>query len=162
MSTERQSTPGPHWIVIHAEAYARAADLARDRYQAVMPDYRSLMATPRLDGYVEYLNWITAIRRMCRVAAAAKAYYDPARAGLIAAAVDAFEKSVNCRDATHVRDVLEHADDYAAGIGQQKIRFPDIDMDAWTSAVQRFSAELLQALKRDKLPPGRPPAQSPS
>lgn len=143
--------PSPNWIAFHAEAYGRAVELAHERYRRIRPDDSMLMSGPAqgqlVDAYVEYGNWITAVRRLCRVAASAKALHDPMRATATAAAVDEFEKTVRWEDATHVRDVLEHADKYAAGIGQTPIRFSEIDMDAWTAAAQKFCADLCEALK---------------
>ena len=150
--SKRPIAPSQDWILTHAEAYGRAIELAHKRYRRVRPDdpivSRGATSEQLIDGYVEYLNWITGMRRMCRVAEAARAQHDPLRASEIAAAVGGFEATVICKDVIHVRDVLEHADDYGAGIGQKRIRFPDIDMDAWTDAALKFRADLVQALRQ--------------
>ncbi len=134
--------PSPMWIRFHAEAYGRAIELAHSRYTAVMAGTPN--AHKQLDSYVEILSWATAMRQMCRVAAAARLLSQPA----LDAAVGAFEQVVKCREVADFRDRLEHADEYAAGRGRNRRTWLDTDFEGWTLAAQKLRRDISQALNR--------------
>ncbi|HEV2414253.1 MAG TPA: hypothetical protein VGX27_05555 [Candidatus Dormibacteraeota bacterium] len=102
-------------------------------------------ANPRkpLDSYVEIRNWAISMRWLCRAAEAAKSLQLPA----VDAAVALFEAKVNVGDVALFRDRLEHADDYAAGLGRNYKRWPDVDFDGWTAAAQALRAAIEQELR---------------
>jgi hypothetical protein len=137
------------WVWNHAQIWGRAVELTHTRYSDLMtaragpdPTAPGLWAYP-LDSYVELGLWAFSMRMLIRVARAAKSLGLPAAD----AAVAAFEAAVNVEELTYFRDVLEHADEYAAGVGRHKVRGTNVDFDGWTAAAAKLYADLHEAIR---------------
>ncbi len=142
----------PTWVWNHAQIWGRAVELTHMRYADLMtarpapdPTAPGLWAYP-LDSYVELGLWAFSMRMLIRVARAAKSLGLPAAA----AAVAAFEAAVDVKELTYFRDVLEHADEYAAGVGRHKVRGTNVDFDGWTAAAAKLRADLREAIRPEQ------------
>jgi hypothetical protein len=132
-----------------ATVWGRAVELSFARYQKAMSDASNPAA--QLDSSVEILLWSVAIRQLWRVAHAAKALKLPA----VQVAIRAFQAEVNVADMTDLRDIFEHADDYARGLGRKPLRGISVDINGWTAAARKLRDDLRQAT-------GPRPSRSPS
>jgi hypothetical protein len=128
------------WVANHAQIWGRAVELAYDRYLEAMKHRPASV----LDSAVEFHLWMASMRMLWRIA-------DRARTDLhlstIDAAVAAFEQEVDTSELIALRDISQHADDYAVGLGRHPLKAYTADMDRWTEAAQRLRVVLHEAGK---------------
>lgn len=127
-------TVDPHWVEMNIPVAWRAVQIECSRY---------LAASTRVDRLVDFTFWTMAMRRLTRIARAAR------ELGIadVTAAVDAYETEVNVADLKWMRDWWEHADEVGAGTSRTKLRATQpFDVEGWTAAADRMQAAVRDAI----------------
>jgi hypothetical protein len=136
----------PVWVHNNMKISWRAVELSHARFKAADSD----RANPQyeIDTVAELSLWAAAMRRLWRVAKAAKSL----KSLPVTAAVSRFEQDVKVTDLIDFRDAWEHADAYSTGAGNKPLRLINVDVDAWTHAADRMCSAVLRELKPKALP----------